>query len=101
VFDFKELRLAPLVRRVVAAGLWNQNVAHLDELEQGLGGLDPFPRKRDASIPLNVWKHLSWWDCFQRLEKRRSPTRYLPAKVGRNDPCSCGSGKKFKKCCGA
>jgi SEC-C motif-containing protein len=22
------------------------------------------------------------------------------AKVGRNEPCSCGSGKKFKKCCG-
>jgi len=22
------------------------------------------------------------------------------AKVGRNDPCVCGSGKKFKKCCG-
>ncbi|MBC7428888.1 MAG: SEC-C domain-containing protein [Bacteriovorax sp.] len=21
-------------------------------------------------------------------------------KVGRNDPCSCGSGNKFKKCCG-
>ncbi|MFT6732935.1 MAG: SWIM/SEC-C metal-binding protein [Polaribacter sp.] len=21
--------------------------------------------------------------------------------IGRNDPCSCGSGKKFKKCCGA
>lgn len=21
-------------------------------------------------------------------------------KVGRNDPCPCGSGKKFKKCCG-
>jgi preprotein translocase subunit SecA len=27
-------------------------------------------------------------------------TRDAP-KVGRNDPCSCGSGKKFKKCCGA
>ena len=24
-----------------------------------------------------------------------------PVKVGRNDPCSCGSGKKFKKCCEA
>ena len=24
----------------------------------------------------------------------------VPNKVGRNDPCSCGSGKKFKKCCG-
>ena len=23
------------------------------------------------------------------------------AKVGRNDPCTCGSGKKYKKCCGA
>ena len=22
-------------------------------------------------------------------------------KVGRNDPCTCGSGKKFKKCCGS
>jgi len=25
----------------------------------------------------------------------------VPAKIGRNDPCSCGSGKKYKKCCGA
>ncbi len=24
-----------------------------------------------------------------------------PQKIGRNDPCSCGSGKKYKKCCGA
>jgi uncharacterized protein YecA (UPF0149 family) len=40
----------------------------------------------------------------ERLEKGR----YLAAmrasgqvkKVGRNDPCPCGSGKKFKKCCG-
>ena len=23
------------------------------------------------------------------------------SKVGRNDPCPCGSGKKYKKCCGA
>ena len=23
----------------------------------------------------------------------------LPPKVGRNDPCPCGSGKKYKKCC--
>ncbi len=25
----------------------------------------------------------------------------VPGKVGRNDPCTCGSGKKYKKCCGA
>jgi len=23
------------------------------------------------------------------------------AQPGRNDPCPCGSGKKYKKCCGA
>ena len=27
--------------------------------------------------------------------------RHSTPRVGRNDPCSCGSGKKFKKCCGA
>lgn len=29
----------------------------------------------------------------------RTITRAAP-KIGRNDPCSCGSGKKYKKCCG-
>jgi len=30
-----------------------------------------------------------------------APVRRETAKVGRNDPCPCGSGKKYKKCCGA
>ena len=25
--------------------------------------------------------------------------RRVPPKVGRNEPCPCGSGKKFKRCC--
>ena len=31
---------------------------------------------------------------------RAEPIRNLAEKVGRNDPCPCGSGKKFKNCCG-
>jgi len=31
----------------------------------------------------------------------RQPKRREAAKVGRNDPCPCGSGKKYKKCCGS
>jgi preprotein translocase subunit SecA len=31
-------------------------------------------------------------------EKKREPVRNLAKKVGRNDPCPCGSGKKFKAC---
>jgi preprotein translocase subunit SecA len=38
-------------------------------------------------------------------QKRNEPPKQAPivktAKVGRNDPCPCGSGKKYKKCCGA
>ena len=34
------------------------------------------------------------------LEQKRSHTFVADKKVGRNDPCPCGSGKKYKKCCG-
>jgi uncharacterized protein len=44
---------------------------------------------------LNAW----------RIGKHRAglpeaPAPQFGAKVGRNDPCPCGSGKKYKKCCG-
>ncbi len=42
-------------------------------------------------------EEMSWWACFNEPE---TYVREQP-KVGRNDPCPCGSGKKFKKCCGA
>ena len=34
-------------------------------------------------------------------EKPKPVVRRASEKVGRNDPCPCGSGKKYKKCCGA
>jgi len=33
-------------------------------------------------------------------ETEKKPTVRTAPKVGRNDPCPCGSGKKYKKCCG-
>jgi uncharacterized protein YecA (UPF0149 family) len=50
-------------------------------------------------------KEMSWWACFEENKHRKvklgwdTPIRKAP-KVGRNEPCPCGSGKKFKKCCG-
>ena len=32
---------------------------------------------------------------------RTPPVRNGTTAIGRNDPCPCGSGKKFKKCCGS
>jgi len=34
------------------------------------------------------------------MEQKKSGTVIKGAKIGRNDPCPCGSGKKYKKCCG-
>jgi uncharacterized protein YecA (UPF0149 family) len=52
---------------------------------------------------------MAWWSCFREkpkpLKEPRVPQQPLPyiapVKVGRNDPCPCGSGKKYKYCCGA
>jgi uncharacterized protein YecA (UPF0149 family) len=35
------------------------------------------------------------------MQQKGNTVRREVPKVGRNDPCPCGSGKKFKKCCGA
>ncbi len=48
------------------------------------------------------------WDGVLSEEKRKEITRDFRTskmfikseEVGRNDPCPCGSGKKYKKCCG-
>jgi len=50
---------------------------------------------------------LGQWDDILEVEKRKeikkefnkTKTVVNETKVGRNDPCPCGSGKKFKKCC--
>ncbi len=51
---------------------------------------------------------LSGWDDILSEERRREITNQwrqdkqaVSSKVGRNEPCPCGSGKKYKKCCGA
>ncbi|RQD75132.1 preprotein translocase subunit SecA [Desulfonatronospira sp. MSAO_Bac3] len=36
----------------------------------------------------------------EKKEAKKEPQRRAEPKVGRNDPCTCGSGKKYKKCCG-
>ncbi len=48
-----------------------------------------------------------WDDIFTKerqkelyMEQKKSGTVIKGAKIGRNDPCPCGSGKKYKKCCG-
>jgi len=37
--------------------------------------------------------------CGRTVKRQTLPT--ATPKIGRNDPCPCGSGKKWKRCCGA
>ena len=36
----------------------------------------------------------------KKTKVRAAPKKDAEVKIGRNDPCPCGSGKKYKKCCG-
>lgn len=63
----------------------------------------------DAIVPALMHIHSFWLErrpsghpsaAFHGHEAATTLVRAAP-KVGRNDPCPCGSGKKFKKCCGA
>ena len=44
--------------------------------------------------------HAHWLPLRQAVAERRT-AQAMSTKVGRNEPCPCGSGKKFKKCCGS
>ena len=45
--------------------------------------------------------HVPVVEELQQLPGKGTPIVRSEPKVGRNDPCPCGSGKKYKKCCGA
>jgi uncharacterized protein len=49
------------------------------------------------SLPAAVRKLHAFW--LQRREQGATPITRDEPRVGRNDPCPCGSGRKFKKCC--
>jgi SEC-C motif-containing protein len=42
-----------------------------------------------------------WYYVDGRVGAFKPEQRVLAVKAGRNDPCPCGSGQKFKKCCGS
>ena len=58
--------------------------------------------KADWRYELPQWDEIFDADTKRKLylEQKKSGTVVVGKKVGRNDPCPCGSGKKYKFCCG-
>ena len=56
----------------------------------------------DYLYTLSQWDEIFDDEKKQEIEKqyKKSKTVVKEDKIGRNDPCPCGSGKKYKKCCG-
>ena len=58
--------------------------------------------KAEWLYELPQWDKIFDEESKKRLfrEQKQSGTVRKEKKIGRNDPCPCGSGKKYKKCCG-
>jgi len=51
------------------------------------------------AITPNAQKIHAYWLARRKSEPENLPFQRNEPRVGRNDPCPCGSGKKYKKCC--
>jgi len=115
---FKELRSAYEDGLVDTASIDWQDIE--DALKMGKQAAMQRAQYREPLIT-DMAKAMGWMQCFHNAnsddetlgelggdlmvlpssEWGSMPIRRTVPKVGRNEPCPCGSGKKFKKCCGS
>ena len=109
-----------LVKKAFDRGFIDSHVLGFEHFEEDLRrgiehpGEPRLPDDRDSTLFGDTVEELSGWYCFseqyradQERWRQQAEANLLlsqpfenPFKgVGRNDPCPCGSGKKFKKCC--
>jgi len=77
---------------------------NLAQAPEGQPVPQPLPRTQSGPVPgrenLGIGRHDGEENGEAELQLVIPASRREPAKVGRNDPCPCGSGKKYKNCCG-
>lgn len=122
--NFKATERNLLLRQVDAH--WMQHIAAMDQLRKGIGlralaqrdpvieyrreGMDMFDEMIE-DIQNQTATHLAKIDIDAVIEKKnlyiQELKRHVTVRnndanktVGRNDPCPCGSGRKYKNCCG-
>jgi Protein of unknown function (DUF1186)/SEC-C motif len=108
--------LKPLVKQAFQHGFVSQSWLAFKDFEQDLQlAIDvesqPWQESDEFELFGDTIEELSGWAAFAPEDEKAqgswnawSPPAPTPAvnpfrAVGRNDPCPCGSGKKFKKCC--
>jgi preprotein translocase subunit SecA len=112
--------LERLVMLRVLDNLWTEHLTMMDHMRQGIGlqsvgQIDPlvaYKKEGHAlfqSLMANIRHDLVHLIYNANIVKREPSQQAAASKrhaaptnkeTGRNDPCPCGSGKKYKKCCG-
>jgi hypothetical protein len=113
------VELKPLVQQAFEREYIDPTILRFEHFEKDLQrALDtpasPWDRADEFSLFGDTIEELSRWYCFsskylnrktgEAVRQNQPWSPQVPAVnphrgVGRNDPCPCGSGKKFKKCC--
>ena len=124
VADLPAPELLEEVRLAYAEDLIDESVADLEGIERDMAAPKPWRRDRQRLIT-DAIAEMEHWACFHPEDSwpKKLPNLEPPVpppatpgpppssyvapkplvhepKIGRNDPCPCGSGKKYKKCCG-
>jgi len=99
----------PKIETLYKDGLVDELFTTLSDVQRGILSTDEETAKQDLKKDRSClfiqdsMGYLSNWACFnekpilEQASVREHPFGY---KVGRNEPCPCASGKKYKKCCG-
>ena len=121
VADLPAPELLTEVRQAYAEDLSDESIAGLEDIERDMAAPQT-DRREEHGLVTDVISEMEHWAGFhpedsgptEPIAPEIPPPPPAPApiayvapkphvrepKVGRNDPCSCGSGMKYKKCCG-
>ena len=107
------------IEKAYNEGLFETGFISMDEIEREKKwsieeSMELIIKRGNYSLINDTIAEMNWWACFRDspgkyednneynksgADNKFKPIRTTP-KTGRNEPCPCGSGKKFKKCCG-
>jgi tetratricopeptide (TPR) repeat protein len=109
--DCKLHELLPIIKVLYDKGYVSLSInGDYDEVEKEFGANEWYDHKMELYNIFDLYNDvLSTWDGYKEHKQLGSYKPYAPApaipqqavseKIGRNEPCPCGSGKKYKKCC--
>ena len=93
--DVRESLLGPVARLAIAEKL----KAEVPELCGALLSALEIQGRLSGGCGLGAYAHALREAYLQAATGKQKPITRPGSKIGRNDPCPCGSGQKYKKCC--